>query len=66
MKQAHIDTFEFKREMDTGCPSCGCIFRGERAFDKHRVGEHGVDRTCLVPRDEPRFKMDHKGRWGWE
>lgn len=31
------------------CQCCGCgeDFNGERGFDRHRVGVHGVNRRCL-------------------
>ena len=31
------------------CQCCGCgeYFNGERGFDRHRVGVHGVNRRCL-------------------
>jgi uncharacterized C2H2 Zn-finger protein len=63
VNEANVNTFQFKGEQDTGCRSCGCVFRGESAFNRHRVGEHGVNRTCLVPRAEPLFELDAKGRW---
>lgn len=33
------------------CQCCVCneVFSSERAFDRHRVGEHGKDRRCLTP-----------------
>ena len=32
------------------CQCCGCgeYFNGERGFDRHRVGVHGVNRRCLT------------------
>lgn len=32
------------------CQCCGCgeYFSRERAFDRHRVGQFGVDRRCLT------------------
>lgn len=30
------------------CTVCGEVFSRERAFDRHRVGEHGVNRRCLT------------------
>tara|TARA_R110000822_G_scaffold9644_1_gene37247 strand:+ start:197 stop:421 length:225 start_codon:yes stop_codon:yes gene_type:complete len=38
------------------CPGCGHFFNSTYAFEKHRKGEHGVDRRCLTP-DE----MEGKG-----
>lgn len=31
------------------CQCCGCgeYFNGERGFDRHRIGAHGVNRRCL-------------------
>lgn len=29
---------------DCQCPTCGLTFVGERAFDRHRVGEYGLPR----------------------
>lgn len=31
------------------CPGCSVYFNSTRAFEKHRVGSHGVDRRCLTP-----------------
>lgn len=30
------------------CTACGAYFNGERAFDEHRLGEHGVNRHCMT------------------
>ena len=30
------------------CPTCGAYFRNTRAFDDHRIGDHGVSRRCLT------------------
>jgi hypothetical protein len=30
------------------CLTCGDYFGNVRGFDRHRVGEHGVDRRCLT------------------
>jgi uncharacterized C2H2 Zn-finger protein len=29
------------------CPGCGAYFNSSRAFEKHRTGQHGVNRRCL-------------------
>ena len=29
------------------CPSCARHFNSSRAFEKHRAGDHGVNRRCL-------------------
>ena len=31
------------------CAACDEYFNSTAAFDKHRRGEHGVDRYCLTP-----------------
>lgn len=31
------------------CPSCRCLFNSSFAFEKHRIGEHGISRRCLTP-----------------
>jgi hypothetical protein len=28
------------------CAGCGTLFNSSHAFDKHRVGAHGIDRRC--------------------
>lgn len=33
----------------TGCPTCGEVFSTENNFDRHRKGDHGVDRHCVDP-----------------
>lgn len=30
------------------CTGCGEYFNRVSTFDRHRVGEHGVDRRCLT------------------
>lgn len=29
------------------CPACGKYFNSNGAFDKHRIGQHGVNRRCM-------------------
>ena len=31
------------------CPVCGEVFSTLSNFDRHRKGEHGVDRKCVRP-----------------
>lgn len=31
------------------CQGCKEYFNSTAAFDKHRAGQHGVDRRCLTP-----------------
>jgi uncharacterized C2H2 Zn-finger protein len=33
------------------CPRCEELFNSLSAFEKHRIGAHGVDRRCMT-RDE--------------
>jgi hypothetical protein len=30
------------------CAACGKYFNSNGAFDKHRTGQHGVDRRCMT------------------
>jgi hypothetical protein len=30
------------------CRTCGVYFNSTAAFDKHRIGTHGVDRRCMT------------------
>lgn len=56
--QAHIlnrlplDQQTFKLTGDRNqCPGCCHYFNSSRAFDKHRTGQHGVDRRCRTPKE---------------
>lgn len=40
------------------CTACGKYFNGAQPFDKHRVGEYGVNRHCLT--------VAEMGRCGWK
>jgi hypothetical protein len=31
------------------CPTCGEVFSSSSSFDKHRKGEHGINRHCVDP-----------------
>jgi len=31
------------------CPSCSEFFSTSSSFDRHRKGEHGIDRHCVDP-----------------
>ena len=46
------------------CRACDTYFRGERNFDKHRIGEFGVDRRCADPADVELTYRPDKGYWG--
>jgi uncharacterized C2H2 Zn-finger protein len=50
-------------EGESRCPTCNRIFTSTWAFDRHRIGEHGVNRSCLSPWIIPTLKLDYKGRW---
>jgi hypothetical protein len=47
-----------------GCPSCRRIFGGDKAFDAHRVGSHGVDRKCAENPQAVGLRLDSRGFWG--
>lgn len=47
------------------CAGCGEFFNSNGAFDKHRIGKHGIDRRCMTPQemvDAGFFKPDD-GFW---
>lgn len=46
-----------------GCASCRRIFGGDKAFDKHRVGEHGVSRKCAENPEAVGLRLNSKGIW---
>ena len=31
------------------CSGCNQYFNSNGAFEKHRIGHHGVDRRCMTP-----------------
>jgi hypothetical protein len=46
------------------CQGCKEFFNSTGAFDKHRVGQHGVDRRCMT-KDEMLAKEMHLGDDGF-
>lgn len=47
------------------CAACGELFNRTSTFDRHRVGEFGVDRRCLTP-DEMlarEWRKNERGFW---
>ena len=47
------------------CPSCGEYFNSTYAFDKHRAGQHGVDRKCLKIEQMLSIGMDKNKQGYW-
>ena len=47
------------------CPSCGEYFNSTYAFDKHRVGQHGIDRRCLKIEQMLFIGMDKNSAGYW-
>lgn len=47
------------------CQGCKQYFNSNTAFDKHRTGEHGVDRRCRTPQEMTALGMlvNHAGFW---
>ena len=45
------------------CRACDTYFRGESNFDKHRIGEFGVNRRCADPADVKLTYRPDKGYW---
>lgn len=44
------------------CPACCETFSGTTAGDKHRIGEHGIDRRCANPAERGLIQ-DERGIW---
>ena len=61
MKPVHIDDYMFGR--GCGCRSCGAVFAGEEAFNRHRIGEHGVDRRCTPNPRAVGLELTERGLW---
>lgn len=47
------------------CPGCGEYFNSTFAFEKHRTGQHGVDRRCLTPEEMRAKGMDMNAAGFW-
>jgi len=45
------------------CDKCGEYFNSVAAFDKHRIGEHGVDRRCRTTEEMLKDKMALSNGW---
>jgi hypothetical protein len=47
------------------CQSCKQYFNSNTAFDKHRTGEHGVNRRCRTTQEMTALGMlvNHAGFW---
>lgn len=47
------------------CQGCKEYFNSNFAFDKHRIGEHGVNRRCRTPQEmiELGMSKNHDGFW---
>lgn len=47
------------------CTGCGEYFNSPAAFDKHRVGEPGIDRRCWTPAEMRAHGMSKNDRDLW-
>lgn len=47
------------------CRGCNEYFNSNGAFDKHRVGRHGIDRRCMTPQEmlDAGFVIREDGFW---
>lgn len=47
------------------CPTCHLFFFSVNAFDKHRTGDHGVNRRCRTPEEmlEKGMCLNKYGYW---
>jgi hypothetical protein len=61
--EAHIIQFENTRKAFTGCRECGRVFTSTQAFDRHRVGAYGVNRSCATDLTAIGLCLDDVGRW---
>ena len=65
MEEKTLDNFTIPPTNSTlaGCSACRRIFGGNKAFDKHRVGEHGVDRRCAESPELVGLRLNSRGFW---
>lgn len=47
------------------CRGCLCYFRSTFAFDKHRIGAHGIDRRCMSTQEMVEAGMVQKPDGFW-
>lgn len=47
------------------CRGCGEYFNSSNAFERHRTGEHGVNRRCLTPDEMLAKKMQKNSQGFW-
>ena len=47
------------------CAGCGELFNSTHAFEKHRVGDHGIDRRCLTVAEMDAKRMVKGGDGFW-
>ncbi|MFZ9960516.1 MAG: hypothetical protein ACO3GP_08995 [Candidatus Limnocylindrus sp.] len=47
------------------CRGCSVAFNSTRSFDRHRVGQFGVDRRCLTPTEMLQRGMSRNSRGFW-
>jgi hypothetical protein len=47
------------------CQGCKEYFNSEKAFERHRIGEYGVDRRCRTPEEmmERGYSKNKQGFW---
>lgn len=45
------------------CQGCKLYFRSNKAFDKHRTGDHGVDRRCRTIEEMKSVGMHETAGW---
>lgn len=47
------------------CPTCGKNFRSVAAFDRHRTGQHGINRRCRTSDEMLAIGMVCNARGTW-
>ena len=47
------------------CPTCDKYFNSTKAFNLHRIGEHGIDRRCKTTEEmlSKGMAINHRGFW---
>ena len=48
------------------CRACDTYFNGQGAFDKHRIGRHGIDRHCMTHEEMSQNGMGPNDAGFWQ
>ena len=53
------------RGLRNQCPTCLEYFNSNKAFDKHRIGKHGLNRRCRSPEQMSELGMSLNSGGFW-